>query len=218
MVKILAVDVCGTLYDENTTSGFIIFHHRRKNNNFRAWFLYLISGRRKIIPYVLSRIGSLVAFDIHRYLALKTLRGETKESLKISAESYLDELDELRIEKVHGLVRSMRSDGWSPILVSNSIDVVIRVVAERLQLEFVASELLWSGNRCEGSLAIDLTGKKRWFLEQHLGISVLNDHFSIVTDNKSDADLISVAKPVYLVANGKAKSWMEKYDAEFINY
>ncbi len=215
---VLAVDVCGTLYDENTTSGFVIYHLERNCRFWQSKFLEIISGRRKVIPFLISRLGKVLGIDLHRSLVLRMIEGEDSASLKCSANEYCFMLDKRCIAETHSFLKRKKEEGWRPILVSNSIDLVIEAIARKLEVEFVSSKLLWNDDICTGRISVDLTGRKRRYLEEYLDLSLANIDFSVVTDNKTDADLIVAAKHAYLVVCGQKKTWMEKYDAEFIYF
>ena len=216
--KILAVDVCGTLFDENTTSGFVVHFHQENNNRRIAYILKILSGRRRVIPFLIAKIGRLVGVDFHKKLFVLTLKGATAESLQRAAASYCLSLNDKSISRTYEVIESMRSSGWSPVLASNSLDVVIDAVATMMQLPSVSSKLEFKGGVCTGRLGKDIAGKKRSSLEVFLGVNLDKIDFSVITDNESDSDLIRSAKPVYLVAKGRQKQWMSQYNAEIIYY
>lgn len=210
--KILCVDVCGTLYSQNTTSGFVIHHHKNSQNWLRLCFLQSISGRYNPVLYFLIVLGKIVKKDIYKYFMVFSLKGEEKKSLHASAQSFLLSLKEKEIRPVFRFVQEMRERGWCPILVSNSLDVVVEAIADNLALDMVASELSWSEGRCSGNLARDLTGCKRRNLEAFLGVSLTNLSCAIVTDNKSDSDIILVSDYIWLVARRRPRKWMSNYE------
>jgi|TARA_R100000049_G_C1946866_1_gene92365 phosphoserine phosphatase len=216
--KVLAVDVCGTLFDENTTSGFIVHFHEENQNHRKAFFLKALSGRRRLLPFVIAKIGRFIGVDFHKKLFIFTLRGASAESLHRSAASYCLSLNGLKILRTYEVIEDMRSLGWSPVLVSNSLDIVIDAIASMMQLPSVSSILEFENDVCTGKLKNDIAGKKRINLENFLGLKLSDIDFSVITDNESDSDLIQSAKPVYLVAKGRLKHWMSQYNAEIIYY
>lgn len=216
--KILAVDVCGTLFDTNTTAGFVIHYHIRNGNKTRTILSRLITGRSQPLSHFMVAAGRLLRQDLHRTVILRSLRGQSRRVLRESAHTYVDSLDGYRIDEVHQLVATMQQEGWQPVLVSNSIDLVVEQIAARMDVPYVASKLAWRDDVCLGRLAIDLTGAKRQHLEHWVGTSLERIDFSVVTDNKSDADLIRNARPTVLVARGKQKHWMGNHDARIIHH
>lgn len=216
--RVLAVDVCGTLFPVNTTAGLVKHHHRRAGNRWRSHFLWLITQRRLPFLYLLLLASKVTGFDFHRWLVLASLRNVERDALERSAQSYARALQAQQIPAVHRLLAAMRAEGWQPVLVSNSLATIVAPVAGGLGVPYVASQLEWREGRCTGRLSVDLTGSKRRHLEGLLGRSLSESPFAVITDNRSDADLIEAAAPAHLVARGEGKAWMKAYDAQLVRY
>ncbi|WP_289043124.1 HAD family hydrolase [uncultured Aliiroseovarius sp.] len=212
--RILAVDVCGTLYDANTTAGLVMFHHARRGHRWRHAALAAIS-RRGVLKTGLVGIAKLTRFDAHRVLVLASLRGESQSSLQASAKGYVaDHLPALSIAATHARLAQMRTAGWQPVLVSNALSPVIEEIARQLDLPFIASEPAHRAGRLTGRLARDLTGQKRKAVEAYLDRPLDAVEFAVITDNRSDRDLVAAANPAVLVAAGHPRKWMKDWDAE----
>ncbi|MCK8463448.1 haloacid dehalogenase-like hydrolase [Aliiroseovarius sp. S1339] len=215
--RILAVDVCGTLYDTNTTAGLVIFHHARRGHRWRHAILTALSRRKGILRTGLVVIAKLTGFDAHRALVLASLRGESLTSVQASATRYVtDHLPRHAILATHARVDQMRAAGWKPVLVSNAIAPVIEEIARQLDLPCIASQPRVRAGRLTGRLSHDLTGQKRKAVEVYLNTSLDKVHFAVITDNKSDQDLVAVAKPAVLVAPGTPRKWMRDWDADIL--
>lgn len=209
--SILCVDVCGTLYSENTTAGFALFHHRFNGSKWREFLINIISGRWNPLVYAVVIAGKVYRKDFHRALVIASLKGESRSALQRSASCYIEYLDKKAINSVHTFVEGMRELGWRTILVSNSIDVVVQAVAKKKSLEFVASEIAWTDDKCAGRISVDLTGQKRWHVENYLNRTLDVTECAVITDNESDSDLISVAQFQWLVAKDRSPGWMYLY-------
>ncbi|MCI2395679.1 HAD family hydrolase [Aliiroseovarius sediminis] len=212
--RILAVDVCGTLYDANTTAGLVMFHHARLGHRWRHAALSTIS-RRGVLRASLVALAKITRFDAHRALVMASLRGENLSSLRASAKCYVsDHLPARAIPATHARVDQMRAAGWQPVLVSNALSPVIAEIARQIDLPFIASEPAHRAGRLTGRLARDLTGQKRKAVEAYLDRPLDAVEFAVITDNRSDRDLVAAANPAVLVAAGHPRKWMRDWDAE----
>lgn len=215
--RILAVDVCGTLYDTNTTTGLVTFHHARRGHRWRHGLLETLSRPRTGLRTGLILFARLTGYDLHRALVLFSLRGEPVSTLNASAVRYVtDTLPALAISATHARVAQMRADGWQPVLMSNALAPVIAEIARQLDLPFVASQPETRSGRLTGRLAVDLTGQKRKMLEVFLNHPLDQAQFAVITDNRSDRDLIAVANPAVLVAARTPRRWMRRLNAEIL--
>ncbi|MCK0139994.1 HAD family hydrolase [Aliiroseovarius sp. F47248L] len=215
--RILAVDVCGTLYDTNTTAGLVTFHHARRGNRRRFNMLKALTRRRSVLRLGLILIAKTSRFDVHRALVLASLRGETLSSLQASAGRYVsDHLPARAISVTHARLAQMRTAGWQPVLVSNALAPVIEEIARQLDTPCVASQPKVRDGRLTGRLSRDLTGQKREAVEAFLNRPLDQVRFAVITDNRSDCDLVAVANPAVLVAARQPRKWMRNWDAEIL--
>lgn len=211
---ILAVDVCGTLYSTNTTAGLVIFHHARRGHRWRYAALTAMS-RSGPLRLGLVVVAKLSGFDPHRALVLASLRGERLTALQASATRYVaDHLPQHLIPTTHARVAQMRAAGWQPVLVSNAIAPVVEEIARQLDLPCIASRPQLRDAKLTGRLSQDLTGQKRKAVEAYLNSSLKDVNFAVITDNRSDGDLLAAADPAMLVAAGTPRKWMKDWDAE----
>lgn len=215
--RILAVDVCGTLYDTNTTAGLVTFHHARRGNRWRFNMLKALTRRRSVLRLALILIAKVSRFDAHRALVLASLRGETRSSLQASATRYVsDHLPAHTIPATHARLAQMRAAGWQPVLVSNALAPVVEEIARQLDVPCLASQPKARDGRLTGRLSRDLTGQKRSAVEAFLNRPLERVQFAVITDNRSDCDLVAAANPAVLVAPHKPRRWMRNLDAEIL--
>lgn len=216
--RILVLDVCGTLYDANTTLGFCLHHHRRVGNRRRVVMLEAISRRRSPAWLLLAVLHRGTGIDLHRWLTIRSLRGEHRDALHLSASEYVDSLEQCRIQPVDDLVAGLRQDDPETVLVSNAVDIVIAEIAKRRNAPWLASALAFEGDTCSGRLTRDLTGRKGVALAEWLGGPLEGITLQVVTDNRSDADIIASAAEAWIVHKGPRKPWMEVSGARFIGH
>ena len=165
-VKILAVDVCGTLFEENTTAGFVRYHFRNFSNYTPINLLILQFLGIPLLRKLIIALGRITKRDYFRSGYIRLLKGEDQDRLNHSALQYAASLEEKRIVQVWRHIEDLRRDEWNPILVSNSLDIVVSAIAERYSLPWVASELTFSGGICDGHLKRDLRGRKALRVEE----------------------------------------------------
>lgn len=213
MSSLLAVDICGTLYDENTTAGFVRFHANRTGHR-PALFRLLETLRRTPLRTPVIALGKLTGTDLFRTGYIRCLSGQSRTTLTDSATAYAAHLDRLSINPAHTRMAQMQAQGWQVTLASNSLDIVVAAIAQRLNLPYVASTLGFAGDTCTGRLTTDLKGRKWAALAPQSPTK-----FAVITDNRSDRDLITRADPAILVAKSAPKPWMSTHPhAEILHH
>lgn len=216
--KIVAVDVCGTLFDANTTAGFVRYFFKRGGRRKPLRFTMLEAARR-IAPLRMALIllGKLVHRDLFRTGYIASLYGYERKILEQAASNYASALEEYRIGPVWDHLAELQQRGYRPILASNSLDIVIAAIADRNGWDWIASELGFRDGCCTGRLALDLKGAKARRLLEHLGEAGRDTQLAVVTDNRSDADLIALCDEATIVAKGRRRSWMERSNGWIID-
>ncbi len=218
MNRIVIVDVCGTLYDENTTAGFVRFLVAQSciRRMGRFWLLQLL--RTKLTRNFVIILGIVLNRDLFRIGYISCLKGISRNDLQYYAVEYAKVLErETAIPLVRDRLKKFESNGWQPILVSNSLDLVISEIGGMLGYDWLASSLGWQGDICTGKLSRDLKGRKLEAFEEAFG-SFRTKKIAVMTDNRSDIDLIDAASLSVLIAKRKPKPWMKKYVSEQIYY
>ena len=214
--RLLAIDVCGTLYRANTTAGLIEFHHARNGNRIRSALAKMANSQTLPFTYAFTILSRIVGFDFHRFLFIASLRGEERSEIERSAKDYVGKLESLKIEDAHRMIANLRASGWSAILVSNSISPIVCAIGEHMNVPWVSSDLGWNEETCTGMIARDLTGRKRTALEEHIGGSLTALEFKVITDNRTDKDLVDCSEePIVVLPRGR-KNWTGRNSARII--
>ncbi|WP_116083514.1 haloacid dehalogenase-like hydrolase [Tropicimonas sp. IMCC34011] len=218
MTRIVIVDVCGTLYDENTTAGFVRFVAGAGLLRRPRLFRLLERLRRGPARKVVTALGGMIGRDLFRTGYIRCLAGITRSDLEARATAYAEALDAgKKIAVAHERLAHFEADGWRPVMVSNSLDVVIAAIADRKGCDWLASTLDWRGDVCAGILARDLKGRKLAAFEEIFG-ALPADRLSVMTDNRSDADVMNAASVAVLVAKGHPKPWMRQHVGEQLRH
>lgn len=201
-MKVALFDVCHTLVRANTTFDFLSFYfegdetYRRFKRKRES-----LSGRLR------AKFGDNE--QTMRYAAISFLEGEPEERVKLRAAEFVERLE--FIEPTGTLLKQWQGQGDEVVLVSASLDVVVAAVAKKLVVErYFASELKFENDVCLGALDKDLLGNKAELISSRFD----GDDLTMVTDNFSDENCISVVKnfvPVYQQGNTRAKRfWRSK--------
>ncbi|AHG74141.1 hypothetical protein X781_19960 [Mannheimia sp. USDA-ARS-USMARC-1261] len=202
MDKKYIFDICWTLYKANTTFDFICFFSQSKSKK-----LYLGILDNKVVKILLILIGKMVGMDIYRALYIFSLKGSTKSQLEDAAREYVEYiLSEKKIAFSHDFLnQSLRDKGGTILLCSASLDCIVKAVALNLGVSsFYASELEYINGICTGKLRKDLLHTKVDLFK--------NEHkpFWVITDNKTDLDLIRQSENHTILSNKKnMKFWNE---------
>lgn len=177
MKKVLYLDVCGTLYDSNTTFDFLTF---------------FLSGRKlKLIKYIrssslckiLNKL-SLMIFrkDLIRIFAIRMLKGYSKDILKDNAINFITTLK--IIQPVIIEVESKKKEIDEVILLSASLDFIVESVCDINKFDSYHSTLLeYKNGICTGRMKRDLL----WSKHDIISHSLYHDlHKTFITDNITD--------------------------------
>ncbi len=189
-MKKAVVDVCYTLYSRNTTFAFIDYVLLRKFNKKS----YLAN---KYLKFFLVVIGKIVKRDLYRRFYIRHLKGLKKIDLKeLAHDFYYDVLDDNKIKAVFSLLEKNKND-YKFILCSASLDIIVEAIISNnyiFESKFYSSQLRFVDDVCEGILDNDLLGYKH----QHIG-----EIDWVITDNKSDLELVKRAKTSTIIAKNK---------------
>lgn len=203
--KILLIDICGTLYQSNTTFDMLNLYFGRQP----LYRFIKILRRSKITGFVNNMIFRLFHVDIIRKIVIRYLNGLPKEKIADMTEEFyksflLDRINKQSFE----VIESYRKEGSGLIIVSATMDCIANCVAKHNDIhEVLSSKLHFTNEVCDGYLYDDLLGTKmRHFKE--LG---LNKPYDIITDNYSDNDLIKEAKKAYLIQYKDKKNKWESF-------
>jgi phosphoserine phosphatase len=196
--KLIIFDVCGTLYDSNTTFDFIKF--------FRRDSIYIKLLGWRPIKLLLVALGKVISLDIYRSLFIYSLKGIERTTLIEAANDFYEHvLQYKKIDVTHQLLeRSKQQIGVDVLYCSASLDIIVQVISERLGGRYQASSLSFSSDGiCSGFLSNDLLGKKDVsFKDMDIELTV--------TDNISDLALLKISKNSFVLSKKKHISfWQE---------
>lgn len=184
-------DVCGTLYDSNTTMDFCKWLSKGKRFRYLLFVLSSTPGK------AFNKLSvSLFKFDLTRNVHIYTLRGNSPQFIEVEAKKFVESsLSIKKIERVHELLAQFNKD--DTILVSASIEPVIKAVAESLGIKrYYATSLRINEEGYTGAISLDLLGNKASLFEDNV-IDL------VVTDNKTDYSLCKLADRVIIVSKKK---------------
>lgn len=197
-------DICGTLYNSNTTMDFCEY---RCNNRFKKTLLKL----SKTLPSKALNKILLILFDLDmiRVLHVSSLKNRTKKELEKDAELFVDNyLEDRKITEVHNKLKEFSKD--EIILVSATVEPVAKAISQKLgNVKYMATTLKYQDDICLGIIKDDLLGNKQNYFKDS------NVDF-IITDNKSDLPLCKTAKDVIIVSKEKNLKFWENQDLNIL--
>ncbi len=213
--KLIVCDVCDTLFGSNTTFDFLSFVAREGGGTTAMVFKFATS---KISPlfFLLIVAGRLFGKDLARSFSLRCLKNMKRSDLTLKSEIFFQKYLALRINKnVKNLITG--SDSKNVILVSSSIDVVVEVIAKHLGVKYYSSQLEIRDGYATGRLETDLTGKKHMVVKKLISAGNLPLELTVVTDNKSDWELMKMAQHrVAVVKSDAQKLFWKQLNPVFI--
>lgn len=195
MKKLVIFDVCGTLYNSNTTFDFLDYFLR--NNKIYKIFNKL--RKLTVIKAINKVFFKLFGKDLIRIYALKFIRNVPRNRLLGEAREFVKGLE--KIGPTHQLLESYMNRGYDVIIISASLDFLIEVISDELKVDtFFATKLVYRNNICEGAIEKDLLGNKGEILNSIKG---KYNEIITVTDNKSDFDIIVESNKCIIVSSSK---------------
>lgn len=195
-MKIAVFDVCGTLYDSNTTFDFLDIYFRR-NKKYNLFRKFSKSFPGKLFNYPFYRF---LKYDIIRFVATGFLKGVSEHELKSATKLFVDEHLETKIKKdIYNLMSEYKEKGFLIILMSGSYSPIVEDVRDYFNVDdFFASELEIVDSKYTGKYKSDqLYNKKDILLEKYPDITEL----IVVSDNRTDYELMKIADKGYAVCN-----------------
>lgn len=200
--RLVIFDLCDTLYDVNTTVGFVDYYQSAQQAQHIARTLRRWSSKASPWFYLGAIADRFFGADLARRRIIGALAGEPRTKLAAAAADYARNiLSERANEPLHDRLTAHIAAGDHVMLLSSSLDVVVGEIAALLGVDYRASKLGFDGDRCTGKLKRDLTGRKSAAIRDLLegGISL-----SVYTDNRTDRDLVAIAdRAAIVVPRGK---------------
>ncbi|RDU52478.1 hypothetical protein CQA49_07875 [Helicobacter sp. MIT 00-7814] len=192
-------DICGTLYDSNTTLDFCQW---RAKGAQKYYLSFLRSKFTRALNKFSKKCLKKEIIPV-REIFIKTLKGESKDSLYSQGVKFVSIflVRKKRKEVIELLQKFSTSD---VVLVSATIDCVAYAIAQKLRIDkFYSSSLKYDKNGlCVGVLENDLLGKKH---------NLFQEIDFIATDNLSDIELCKKAKEALIISYPRHKKfWLSQ--------
>ena len=191
MRKLYIFDVCGTLYNVNTTFHFIREYHRNKHNFFKYVYVLFLSS---IFGKLLNKFFRISV----RTLIIRSLKNESV--LEVDRYSHIFVCSYLQNKK-NGYVFALfdtcvKNDAFNTLLASASIQPVVHAIASFYGVNYLATSLEIESGLYTGIVKHDLKGRKHEMIDD-LDIDLM------VSDNRDDFDLGIRAKRYIIITKQK---------------
>lgn len=205
-INYFIVDICGTLFQSNTTFDFLDFWFKKE-----SWYQRMKRLRRyKVIGFANSIFFRLFHVDVLRSYAISQLKGYSKTELqKMSNRFYEDYLSTVIHNDVVEIIEEKRKNGYELIAVSATLDCIADEICQKLNIPKKFSSTLDYDKYgiCTGRL------KKDWLACKLVNLieeSINPPYDFVITDNYSDVDIIKNSNFSYLIqyANSR-KKWKD---------
>lgn len=195
-MKVAVFDVCGTLYDSNTTFDFLddFFKDNKKYLLFRKLSKTPLG---KIVNYPFYR---LLKYDLVRSIATGYLKGIDENELSNAAKTFVYQYLSKKVNaNIKELLEEHKENGFIIVLMSGSYSIIVEHVCDYCHADnFFASELEVVDSLYTGKYKLDqLFNKKDILLNKYQNITEL----VVVSDNRTDYELMQRADKGYAVCN-----------------
>ena len=199
-MNIVVFDVCGTLYNSNTTFDFLDYHFAG-NKKYKIFKKLRNNFLIKAVNHVINKYFHI---DWIRKVAIDFLKGVSVEEIALSAEKFVaNELQTKKLNQTHELFNQYRGDGYKVILMSASLDFIIKEIHKQLDADdYYSTQLQVINNKYTGRVVIDQTSKKAHTLKQ--AYTTISD-LVVVSDNLSDYTLVDMASQKHIIC------WKQKH-------
>lgn len=192
-------DVCGTLVNSDTTVGLLIWHFDRTGQSVKRLVVELLFERRSPLFWLVTVLERLFKCQFAKTLAVSLLKGQQSAELEASARAYARHLMNTRMEWVILEQLRLAQKHSQVILVSASLEPLVRALAEELGVEHVASRLSVQGRRLTGRYEEDITGRKLEALLSRYGEKELERDLVLYSDNFSDFALFEKCRERHVI-------------------
>lgn len=197
------IDVCGTLVRDDTTLG-LLQHHFAKGSFPKSFLIRALAARRSPIRLGFAVLEKFTRHQVLKHLALRMLTGESAAALERSAAEYADRLlAERRIRAVWEVL-GKKTGASRVILASSSLEPIVRQLAAKMNVEYVASSLQETNGVLTGRYQRDLTGVKQDALARKYNLNLNDSRVLMITDNLSDRPMLEAAAAAFVVLHRRA--------------
>lgn len=206
MADIAIFDLDYTLTKKGTWGRFVI-----RTVKFKPW-LWLPLGISAAITQWRYKRGHLPRIRVKQAMMLWSMVGKSKNSMEILAKEFVDKevLKGLRPGAIEAL-KQHRIKGDTIIIASAAVDLIVRLMAERLNVEhWVATNMKWVDEK----LASDFASKNcygpqklerlKQLFHQNPNIIQSDTVITMYSDSYSDIDTLRFCD-IGIVVNGESK-------------
>lgn len=197
--KIAVFDVCDTLYSVNTTFYFLDNYFQSNNSytRFRKLTKFFSVKALNHLFYKLFKV------DLIRIYATSYLKNESVLHVEEYCYDFVKiKLFEKQNSKIISILHKFRDAGYEIILMSGSYDFIIKEIAKQLEIErYFATTLSHKKGYYTGTIKRDLLQIKHQIISDE--IKNINE-LVVVSDNKSDLNLMKLANEAHAVCNSKS--------------
>jgi len=194
----IVFDLCGTLFKSNTTFDYVRYLHP-------IYSKIIFSLPSRLISKLFNHF---LGWDLVRKWAIYSLKGMSEVQLRSAAKQFYDEkLYWKKNDKIIALLKkNIRENLY---IASASIEPVVSVVADRLGVgNFVSTKLEMRNGYCTGKISLDALKNKDFLLN-------FSEIELVVTDNKSDANLIGLSRKAIFISKRKyIEFWLMRKRAQ----
>jgi len=195
--RLVIFDLCDTLYNVNTTVGFVDYYRSVEQDQRIGRILHRWLSKTSPWFYFGAITQRLLGWDVARQRIIAALAGESRAKLTKAAGDYARNMLPPHANRpLHDRLSSHLAAGDHVMLLSSSLDLVVEEAATVLGVDYRASKLGFDGDSCTGRLDQDLTGRKASEIRDLIETS---SSICVYTDNRSDRDLIAIADQATIV-------------------
>ena len=216
---LFVVDVCGTLFTEDTTLGLLRYHFDRvSDRRFRKLLFKACTTHMSPIRFGFIALEFLSGKHWLKYAAVKLLNGDHLDSLHESARLYAAHL--IATKKIPSIWRLLESSAPKKriLLASASLEPVVASLAGKMGARYVASQLEQNDGILSGHYHVDITGSKAQAILNKYGPAALDGHVCAISDNFSDRALLeNVGKAIVVLGKKHHQSRWPGMNALFLN-
>lgn len=209
-VPVILIDICGTLFNSNTTFDYVDYVFKEdKRYHFKKVILNNI-----ILRKLNSLIFRISGFDIKRYYLIRLLKGKSIEDLKAKVVLFYDEILRER-RNVEVLEQINKMSGYK-IIVSATLDIIAQEISSRMNVDaFFASKLAFLNNICTGNLLSDLLNNKDSIL---INNGIYPPYYAVISNDYTDIQLFKNSVNCFIVSKNKnISAWMKIINNESLN-
>lgn len=202
MRKILLVDICGTLYKENTT--FVLLESMFPNE---------LEFRKKILVKIINKLLLIIiGFDLVKYISIRKLKGFSKNELEIIAKKLIDTEFSLN-DNVLNFIECKKQQDFEIIFLSATIDPIASMIASKYDAKFISSTLDYENEICTGKIRKDI------LLSKEREVNFADGMYFMITDNRTDLRVCTLCDEFYGVASNSKdlEFWARKGAKDVFN-